>query len=83
MKEGSDNFRDSSIIGVIDHLLQNKVDVVIYEPLIKKDKFNGVDVCKDLQKFKLQASIIVANRISEELIDVSNKIFTRDLYTVN
>jgi UDPglucose 6-dehydrogenase len=83
MKEGSDNFRDSSIIGVIEYLLDNKVDVVIYEPLIKKDKFNGVEVCKDLQKFKSQASIIVANRISEELIDVSDKIFTRDLYTVN
>ena len=80
MKAGSDNFRQSSVQGIIERLECNGVDVVIYEPSFKDDKFLNTQVIKNLNEFKSISDVIIANRIVDELDDVADKIFTRDLF---
>lgn len=80
MKSGSDNFRQSSIIDIIDLLEEKGVDVVVYEPTLKRTDFNGKRVVPTLSEFKKVSDVIVANRYSDELSDVENKLYTRDLY---
>lgn len=80
MKNNSDNFRESAIQDVI-HLLQKEdIEVVIYEPTLKNDLFENLTVIHDISDFKEKCDIIVANRWSDEILDVSNKIYTRDLF---
>ena len=81
MKSESDNFRQSSIIGIIQRLRNRGKKVVIYEPNLKDDYFEGVEIIKSLQEFKQISDVIIANRESPELNDVSDKVYTRDLYT--
>lgn len=80
MKSGSDNFRESAVQNIIKLLQEHQIKVIIYEPILKKESFNGCDNEKSLSKFKGSCDIIVANRISDELSDVKEKIYTRDLY---
>lgn len=80
MKTNSDNFRQSSIQGVIRRLNEKGAKVLVYEPAAKEDSFFGNPVTKDLESFKRIADIVVANRISPELEDISEKVYTRDLY---
>ena len=80
MKFGSDNFRDSSIIGIIKRLNAKGVEVIIYEPELNKTCFHNFKIVNNIQEFKEKSDLIVANRISEELDDVLEKIFTRDLF---
>ena len=79
MKAGSDNFRASAIQGIIEHLKLLGTTVIIYEPKSNEDSFLGCDMVNDLDAFKSMADIIVANRISEELEDSLDKVYTRDL----
>ena len=83
MKEGSDNFRSSSIQGVINRIKSYGVEVVIYEPTISDDSFNGIKVIKNLKEFTKLSDVILVNRNSEELISVSEKVFSRDIYGDN
>lgn len=83
MKEGSDNFRDSSILTIIDILKENGVDVVIYEPEISADCYNEFFIEEDLDFFKHKCDLILCNRISQELENVSDKVYTRDIYHIN
>lgn len=80
MKTGSDNFRSSAIQGVIERI-RNQTEIVIYEPVLETDEFEGFQVINDLNKFKNVADVIVANRLSDELEDVREKVYTRDLFT--
>lgn len=80
MKANSDNFRQASIIDVIHLLQEREISLVIYEPTMKSDKFEGIQVLKDLELFKKQATTIVANRYADELNDVQEKVYTRDVY---
>lgn len=80
MKKASSNTRESSIFGVLDHLKDNNIRIIIYEPTIKSDKYEDYVVIKDLDTFKKQSDIIIANRMHSELNDVHTKVYTRDIF---
>lgn len=80
MKAGSDNFRQSSVQGVIRRIQAAGIDVVIYEPALEDATFMGCSVINDLATFKQRSDVVVANRASEDLDDVAGKVFTRDIF---
>lgn len=83
MKQGSDNFRFSSIQGIINNLKKNNIQLLIFEPGIDEIYFNGVEVIKIEENFMQQSNIIVANRLDDNLINFADKVFTRDIYGEN
>ena len=80
MKSGSDNFRSSAIQDIIKKLKAENQKIIIYEPTLNTDEFNGCEVVNDLEKFKDISSVIMANRLEEKLMDVKEKVYTRDLF---
>jgi len=80
MKAGSDNFRSSSIQGVMNRLKFKGVEIIVYEPVLDQGQFKGARVVNDLAAFKAQADVIVANRWDDDIMDVEAKVFSRDLF---
>ena len=83
MKSDSDNYRESSVQAIIEPIMAKGIKVIIYEPIIKESEFSGSEVIKDLDDFKMLSDLIVANRMSDDISDVKDKVYTRDLFNVN
>jgi UDPglucose 6-dehydrogenase len=83
MKNGSDNYRSSSIIGVINRIKAKGIKVLIYEPVIKQEEFANSKIITNLDEFKKISDVIVTNRNAKELGDVKNKVYTRDIFNID
>lgn len=80
MKNGSDNFREAAMQGVIKRIRAQGVQIIIYEPTLQEEDFAGLRVIKDLAEFKKNSDLIISNRMSGELLDVKDKVYTRDIF---
>ena len=83
MKEGSDNFRESAVLDILQKLKNKKINIILYEPYLEKKMLDNISVYKDLKKFIEKSDLIIANRLSDELKHVRKKVYSRDLFNEN
>jgi UDPglucose 6-dehydrogenase len=83
MKSGSDNFRHSAVFGIVKRLIDKDVTVRFYEPTTEETEIEGMARSDDLTSLKQESDVILANRLTDELVDVKDKVFSRDLFNVD
>lgn len=83
MKQGSDNFRESSSVKILEKLKSSNLSIQVYEPNIKEKEIYNIPIISDLDHFKKSSELIVSNRLDNDLLDVTHKVFTRDLFSIN
>ena len=83
MKSGSDNYRESSVQGVMKRIKAKGINVLVYEPVLEEEQFYNSKVIKSLEEFKKLSDVIIANRITEEIKDIESKVYTRDIFNTD
>ncbi len=83
MKEGSDNFRESAVLDIIEELRRRKIKIILYEPLIAEKQFKEIEVIRNISDFISKSDLVIANRLSSDLMHVRNKVYSRDIFQKN
>ena len=83
MKEGSNNFRESAVLDIVNELINNNKHIILYEPLMEENPINNIEIVNNFEDFVSRSDLVIANRYSKELDQVKNKVYTRDVFNEN
>ena len=83
MKEGSNNFRESAVLDIVNELINNNKHIILYEPLMEENPINNIEIVNNFEDFVSRSDLVIANRYSKELDQVKKKVYTRDVFNEN